>query len=248
MKPDGFFFNFLAVCFILTFSFNITFAQNTATENTFYQQALVNARAVYHQSFCNQSALFNGSEYPEYIFHFESGQPYFYAEESSEGCIVYDGIKYDSILMRYDEIRDLIIINSYTNRIQLWNEKVESFHLFNADFIKLEKDSLSHGLAFNGFYNILYNGKTGLLKKQIRTIIEKITTTEVLRTIDTNDWYYIKKEGKFYPVTSKKNLFKIFEDRKTEVKQFVRSSKLNFRKAPENMLIKTTIYYDSLNK
>jgi hypothetical protein len=249
MRLHSIFCTFFISCFGLLFLSTKLVAQDTATGNSFYNEALLNARAVYYQSFGNQSALYNGSQYGEYLFNFEKGQPFFYSPEPVRGAVIYDGIRYDSVLMRYDEIKDVVVINDYTDRVQLLNEKLEGFSLYQSGFIRLVKDSLSDKLIGTGFYNLLYNGKVQLLKKQIKIIREKATSNaELLRFVDVFDHYFIKKEGQFFPVESKKNLFAILADKKKEVQQFVRTNNLSFRKDPENMLIKTTAFYDSLNK
>jgi len=249
MKSGSILFIFRVCCFLLLSPINTISAQNTVSENSFYLQTLTNARVLYHQSFGGQSALYNGKEYEDYFFGFEKGQPFFYSAQPGMGSIIYDGVRYDSILMRYDEIKDAVVVNHFTDRIQLSNEKVRGFNLYNSTFILLIKDSLSSSLVSSGFYNLLYEGKVSLLKKEIKTLKEITTSTaELLRIIEQKDYYYIKKEDMLYPIKSKKNLLEIFGDKKKEVQKFISANGLNFRKDPQNMLAKTTAYYDSLKK
>jgi hypothetical protein len=237
---------FLSCYFFLFCSGNL-FSQSPGMDNSFYSKALKNSIAVYHQSFGNQSAIYNGPLYNGYAFQFKEGQPCFYSKDVTWGSIIYDGILYDSIVMKYDEIADALIVVNGADQIQLWNEKVDGFHLYDADFTQPQKDSNVSGLVFKGFYNLLYNGKISLLQKQIKVIREVINSSaELLRFVDTKDYYYIKKNGTYYSITSSKNFYKILGDHKTEVKQFVRANKLSFRKDRQNMLIKATAYYDSL--
>jgi hypothetical protein len=245
MKSESCWISVSLICFINLFCSGNLFSQAPAVNDSFYSKALQNSLAVYHQSFGRQSALYNGRLYNEYAFRFEDGQPCFYANKITAGAVVYDGILYDSILMKYDEVADALIINSEAGNLQLWNEKVQSFHLYNADFIQPEKDSNTNGLKFSGFYNLLYKGKVSLLKKEIKTIREAISS-ELLRFVDTKDYYYIKKNEHYYAVSSRKDFYKILGDHKEEVKQFVKTNKLSFRKDRQNMLTKATAYYDSL--
>jgi len=247
MKSGSVLFIFRVGCFLLLSPFNNISAQNTVSVNSFYQQALANAKSVYHKSFRDQSALYNGSN-GDYLFPFEKGYPYFYSIVPGIGSVVYDGINYDSIVMTYDEVKDALVIILGVKRLQLASEKVESFHLFNSDFIKINKDSLAENLVKSGFYNVLYKGKIWLLKKQVKIITEDLKTSQVLHMIDEQDYYYIKMDDKFYLVNSKKNLLKIFSDKKKEVQQFIRVNGLNFRNDRMHMLIETIAYYDSLKK
>lgn len=237
----------LLTCCLLFFSAGNLFSQEQAVNNSFYSKALENSISVYHQSFNDQSALYNGPLYYGYPFTFKEGQPYFNNEEVTFGTVVHEGILYDSIVMKYDEIADALIIFNGADQIQLWNERVESFHLFNADFIQPQKDSTVSGLDFPGFYNLLYNGKTSLLKKEIKLIREQISSSgELQRFVDTKEYYYLKKNGTYYAVTNSKSFYKILGDHKTEVKQFVKSNKLRFRKDKYNTLVRATAYFDSL--
>jgi hypothetical protein len=241
--------NLLLGSFPLFFFLNKTSAQAIISDTSFYASALLNAKALYHEAFGSQSALYNGIQYGEYLFTFSNGgHPFFYSAQPGLGSIVYDGIQYDSVLMSYDETRDVVVINDYTDRIQLHSEKVKSFNLFNADFIRIEKDSLTPNLPATGFYNVLYHGKLSLLKRQIKTIREEIILNELQHFADEKDHYYIKKNDVLYPVGSRNDLLKIFKDRKKEVQQFIKANNLNFRRDREGMMIKTTVYYDNLKQ
>lgn len=249
MKLNVFFITIPLISCTLFFNSNNIFAQGTASDSSFYQKALVNTMAVYHQSFGDQSALYNGSRYGEYLYKFKEGDPYFYSPAPVAGTVIYDGIKYDNILMRYDEIRDELIINDQGNRIQLLKEKVQYFNLYTADFIHIKKDSLVNNFISSGFYNLLYKGKICLLKKEIKTSRDELSIgTELQISIERNDYYYIKKDNKFYPIKNKGNLFNVFEDKKSEVQQFIKANDLSFKRDRQNMLTKTTAYYDSLKK
>ncbi|MEP7143654.1 MAG: hypothetical protein ABI707_12320 [Ferruginibacter sp.] len=234
--------------FPLFFFSNNIFAQDTASESPFYQAALVNAKTVYHQSFGNQSALYNGSKYAEYLFRFTEGHPFFYSAQPARGAVIYDGIRFDSVLMQYDETKDLLVVYDYSDKIQLWSEKVEYFNLFNSDFIRVVKDSFNNSLAGTGFYNLLYKGKICLLKKQIKTVREIITSNELQHFADEKDHYYIKNDDGIHLVKKRKDLFKLLGDRRKEVQQFIRANKLSFRKDRQNMLTQSTTYYDRLKK
>lgn len=247
MKLNSILIVYLLPGFILLLISANVFAQDTASGSPFFQKALLNTRAIYHQSFGDQSALYNGSRYGEYLFKFKEGHPFFYSEEPVAGSVIYDGILYDSVMMRYDEITDVLVINDQANRIQLLSEKVAYFNLYNSNFIRLDKDSLSNNRAGSGFCNLLYKGKICLLKKQIKTIREVITAGLELQLIaDEKDHYYIKKEDSLFQINRSKDLYKLFGARKKEVQKFIKSNGLSYRRNRQNMLTKATAYYDSL--
>ena len=249
MRLNGLLIAFLFSFFFIIFSAGNLLAQDNISDTAFYQKALVNASAVYHQSFGSQSALYNGNKYSQYPYKFKGGHQFFHSIEPVIGAVVYDGIRYDSILMQYDEISDVLVILGPRNWIQLLNGRVERFNLYNSNFVWLEKDSMRNTLDRTGFYNVLYTGQTSLLKKQIKLSREEISSNlEVLHFADEKDHYYIVQHNTYYPVKRKKDLYKIFGDQKKAVQRFVKTNHLNFRKNREAMLTAATAYYDNLKK
>ena len=238
--------SFALFFFTILFSSGKIFSQGADMNDAFYSKALQNSMAFYHQSFGSQSALYNGPTYNGYLFRFKEGHPYFFAEAMTIGSVMYDGIRYDSVLMQYDEIADILVVRNPEGKIRLW-EKVTSFHLYNSEFILLEKDTGLMKAGSSRFYNQLYKGKITLLKKQIKTIREEISNAnELLKFVDQKDHYYILKDGHWYPINSRKDFYKILGEKEGDVKQFVKTYKLSFRKDRQNMLTRATAYYDSL--
>lgn len=239
----------LLVLWLFIFSAQSVLGQQTDSLNSFYQQALHQASAVYHQAFGDQKGLYNGGSYNEYPFKFQDGDPYFNMPDVTRGTVLYDGVQYDSVLMRYNEITDELVVNYYAYRIQLLKPKIENFYLFNTNFIQITKDSSSKNLVGSGFYQLLYNGKISLLKKEIKSIQQNTSTgVDLQNFVDEKDYYYIKREGTYYPVKHKKSFFAVLNDKKREVKEFMRSNGLNFKRDRERTISKTVAYYDSLIK
>jgi len=165
MKSDRMLVLILITGISLFLSFKNVYAQDISVDSSFYKKALIYTEKVYHDSYGDQSALYNGSKYAQYQFRFKEGHPFFYSAELAVGEVIYDGIRYDSIMMSYDETKDVLVINDFGNRIQLLNEKIEQFKIFNSNFIRIEKDSSSNELVSSGFYHVLSEGNLTLLKK-----------------------------------------------------------------------------------
>lgn len=222
-------------------------AQNNT--DRFSNVALENARAVYHQAFGDEIGLYNGKRYIEYLYPFNEGDPYFNKPEPMSGSVFYDGVRYDSVLMRYNEISDELIINYYNEKIQLLKPRIEWFSVSGGYFINLEKDSVNSELYRSGFYNVLYNGSTMLLKKEVKSMQQRLSfNPEIPDYILQHDHYYLLMNGTFRPIKRKKDLLILLEDKKKEVQQFIRQNKLNFKRDRQNMLTQTIAYYDSLKK
>lgn len=239
----------LLTCTIfLTVNLEIS-AQQPSSDNVFYKNAVNNAISRYHQSSGDQSGLYNGSQYGGYNFLFKEGHPYFKTDQFVLGSIFYDGVLYDSVMLLYDEIMEVVVMQNVVIRVQLITDKITAFDINNNSFIRIVKDSNSSVLIATGFYNLLYEGNITLLKKEVKTIREQISNTDGLqRFVDSKIHYYIKKADKYFVIKRKKDLMALFSSHKKQVQQFIKENHLSYRKDRDNTLIKVTAYYDGLKK
>lgn len=219
-------------------------AQDSLANGDFFSKAVENTKAVYHKSFGDYRAVFNGRLYNGYTVKFEEGTPFFYSEKPGLGSVTYDGIDYDSVLLQYDEVADVVIIINNAAKIELDQSKISSFKLFNSLFVPLKKDSSEQS---GKFYNLIYKGNLHLVNRQEKWKQEKyVSTNEIQYYLETKEAYCIIKDGHWHMINSKKSFFNILGNRKAELKKFVRSKKLNYRKDRQNMLVQTIAYYETL--
>jgi hypothetical protein len=223
-------------------------AQSPADDSILYKKAVDNLIALYQQSSGDQTGLYNGSQYSGYPFVFAEGHPFFKDNKPGTGSIVYDNVLYENVLLQFDEVQDVMILDSASRRIQLLNDRITRFTLYNNNFIRIIKDSSNIPLVRTGFYNILYDGNTSLLKKEEKIVREDVTTGVLLRFVDINKFYYIKRNNVYYSIQSKKSMLAFFKDRKKEIRQYIRKNKLSYRKDRDNTLTKVTAYYNQLTK
>jgi hypothetical protein len=237
------------ICVILsTFTIEIS-AQPASSDNVFYKNAVNNAIKLYHQSSGDQSGIYNGSQYGGYNFPFKEGHPYFSTDQFTMGSIEYDGVVYDSVMLLYDEIIEVVVMQNVVIRVQLITDKIAGFKIVNNNFIRIVKDSNSSSLISTGFYNLLYEGNITLLKKEVKSIREQITNTDgLLRFVDQKIHYYIKEADTYHTIKRKKDLLELFSSHKKQVQQYIRENHLSYRKDRDNTLIKVTAYYDGLKK
>ena len=226
-------------------------AQLSTDDSTFYRKAINNSIAAYYNSTGDQSRLYNGTQYPGYPFTFKEGIPFFYSDKPDMGSIVYDGLLYENVLLQYDELGGMVVMQDRAHHILFRNELVSQFSIFNNTFIRIVKDSASRVLYETGYYNLLYHGKTiQVLGKEVKKVREQIQSSAegIWRLIDTKNYFYIRKDNNYYEVEGKKGLLRVYADHKKELQQFIKSNKLSFRKNPEDMLVKASEYYDRLIK
>jgi hypothetical protein len=206
------------------------------------------ALSLYHSYLTPETGLFRGDEYATYDFRLREGNPYFGEKRRRPGTIVYDSVLYKKVLLLYDEVKDLVILYDVSNlfKICLFPELIDRFTIEDHRFIRL-KDSLNPNQPRNGFYEVLYQGKITLLKKEKKTVQEDLYSSTVaeyyIQGADTS--YYLKKNDVYYPVKNTKSLLHALKDRSRDVKRFIRSNGLSMHRDRENTLLKVSAWYDT---
>jgi hypothetical protein len=242
LKYGYIFFTFLAQC-----SYSLISAQSLQNDTNFTSMAVNNAINVYHQLLDRGSGLYNGPEYNNYPFRFEEGSPYFGGNDYIPGSVVYDGVLYLDIFMKYDQLKDVLIIRKDNNAIQLLSEKVSIFKLPDHSFTRILKDNNSGEPAVTGFYEQLYNGHIAVFKKVTKNILENFDMTNgILRSIDQKTYFYLLTNNRYILIKNKGDLIDALPMHKKETRKFIDSGNLNFKKDPADFIVKVATYYDSL--
>ena len=206
------------------------------------------ALTFYHSYLTPETGLFRGIEYAAYDFTLREGNPYFGDKKRRPGTVTYDCVLYNNLLVLYDEVKDNLILYDVTNifKIDLYPDLIDRFTIEDHRFIRL-KDSLNPNQPHNGFYEVLYQGRITLLKKEKKTIVEDLASANVaeyyIRGADTS--YYLKKNNVYYPVRNTKSLLRALKDRSKDVKRFIRSNGLSMRRDREYTLLKVSAWYDT---
>jgi len=214
-----------------------------------YQSAREHTLAVYYNQLKDQSPLLNGSLYAEYEFTFREGSPYFLTEKFTAGSVVYNGVLYNGIPLLYDDLRGLLISKNQVIWLQLINRRVDAFSIANHYFVRFEANSSQNGLPATGYYEVLYAGRSQILKQSFKKIREVLAGNEgVVRFVDETDDYYIKTGNTYQRVKSKSELLDILADHQKELQRMIKKNKLNFRKDKENAMVQSAEYYDQIPK
>ena len=145
-------------------------AQSIKEDSVFYQTALTNTLSIYKNQLGDQSPFYNGSRYSPIGFVFRTGSPYLISDSFNRGSVVYDDILFDSVYLLYEDMRDLLVSRTNSYLLQLVNQRVSSFIISGYSFVRLIADSLHPGIPKTGYYEILYPGRSQLLKKTFKNI------------------------------------------------------------------------------
>lgn len=241
----------LGLLFVSSFkAFPQNFISDTSRQTASFQAAV----NYYHQFLSPETGLYDGSEYTYntyYPIQINEGDPFFLSKNFYTGAVFYNNVLYEKVPLLYDIIKNELLIHDPSNIyiIRLNNERVGWFTIWGHTFIRLIFDSANNSQMRTGFYDLLYNGKTSLYRKDSKTLNENTASAQGINryVVETNE-YFIKKENQFYKVTNKKSLMVVLKNKKKEIGQFIKKNKLNLRKNKNGALIKIAAYYDGITQ
>lgn len=222
--------------------------QSNADDSSAFQTAVANTISIYYNQLGDQSGLYNGRLYARYDFPFAVGSPYFLSSDFNDGSIIYSGVLYTHVPILFDELREQVVTRDHGYGLQLVNERISEFSLLGHRIIRVVGDSLNENSLATGFYDLLYSGKSSVLRKSRENMQEKLTNTEILRIIVTHEDYLIRIGVNYQKVNSKRELLDIMSDHRKQIQQFIKKNRLHYRRDTANTLIKTAAFYDQLSK
>lgn len=229
-------------------SISFSYSQKTGKYSS-SEDDVANAINLYDQFTAKNAPVYNGKEYVFYTFRMK-GYPFFLSEKFSKGWVSYEGKKYESIELEYDLTRNELVVLAPDRRaaMVLHNELVDSFGFAGYKFISLEKNENAR-LDYAGFYNLLYDGKTQILARRKKSIREVIEDKPGVRYFPSQDRFYIHKNGKYYPVNNSKDVYKVFTDKRKQVKKMMRRNHIKIKKGNfENSIVKAAQLYDEFSQ
>jgi hypothetical protein len=202
----------------------------------------------YHAYVAPEVGLYRGMQYVDYDFSIQKGQPFFGPDSIRYGSVWYSGVEYDTVRMLYDQVKNqLVILDPYNvYKISLFMDRVDSFSLDGHLLIRI-RDSLAPPPLRFGYCERIYQGRLVLLMQEQKFLHENImlSSDNVRFYIDGSVSYYLKKDGRYLAVNTKKGLFDFLNDRRrSDIKRIMRKSKLKWRTDKEQLLRLVAAWYD----
>jgi hypothetical protein len=114
--------------------------------------------------------LYNGAEYVGHLPTIK-GHPYI-DSLWRDGSVTYDGVTYQNIHMLYDVVDDVVVVphSDSVYRIQLQSIKINRFRFPITTSYRIVRDTAHNVGLRTGFYDQLYDGRSKVLAKRVKTI------------------------------------------------------------------------------
>jgi hypothetical protein len=241
-------YQYISTCiFLFFFCLLKADAQLSSQDSIIDVQTKDSVVALFNNTIKGNIGLYNGSEYL-YGGHNVKGFPYFKSEDVLKGTVLYDDILYNDVPMRFDLTTNELIILDYTKNfpIKLITSKLDYFVIDSSRFIN---SANNYGIPLpqtTDFYEVLYHNKSTVLARKEKQLILSSKLDENDSHYIEFDWYYIYANDKLYKVDNEKSVLNVFEEKKTDVKKFIKANDLSFKKNFESAVIRTAAYYDQL--
>lgn len=233
------------ICNILLLSF-------TGSSQVYYNDSvLVSGASTYVKSFYNKTRhdynpLYNG------IIHYsypgiDEGTPYFSGENWYKGSVTYEDHTYDSVLMKYDLVKDQLIVMAEENNrmpLELFTPRVKEFSYAGLKFIFIPANS---GLSLEeGFYQQLSIGAIMALCRTENAIEEVIVGDHIERKVTQRKRYYIIDNNRPLVINRQQDLMDAVKKHRQQINEHLRGRKLKFKKNKQLIITAAADLYNKL--
>lgn len=228
---------------VLSILYHAVSAQ-TSTDTLAIARAKANAVKLYNSYIQGQAGVYTGSEYVE-PKRKDDNHPFWKVDDWMWGSVVYNEQLFHRVPFLYDILSDELVTEHYATgkEIVLVREKVSRFTIDGSVFIYMKKEA---GLPVAGFYEEGYNGPAAVLARYEKMFDEKIDSQGITFYYTPKTRFYIRKGEAFSRVRNKRDVLRLFEDKKGQVRSWISKNKIVFSKSNASSFVEVAKYYDSI--
>ena len=150
--------------------------------------------------------------------------------------------------LKYDILENLLVVRGDGDVENTFKDPVSEFTLSVPGKVRLFKNGFTgvSNISHETFFEVLYNGKFKLLKREVKSIVESkgYNTATVTRKIEGVTTYYIAKPDNSVVLVKNNEKSILAAMGKPELSQYVKENKLNLKN--EEDIIKLLTYFSSL--
>jgi hypothetical protein len=188
-----------------------------------------------------QEPIFRGAEYRPFP-PTSGGIIYFQSDTLTRGDVIYHNRLYKNVPLLYDQLTDELVTLTLDggSLIRLYTPKVQGFNIYNSDFIYLP-DSAS--AATGKFWEILFDPKLKIFKKEVKTIEIKVVDHKMARVVRQQIKYRLFLNNADLDISGKQALIEALSDQKPAIGTFMKTNRRRFRKSGFETMIRETVNY-----
>ncbi|MEW5674951.1 hypothetical protein ABGT15_01400 [Flavobacterium enshiense] len=194
------------------------------------QTSIETLSEAFDQTIEKENLNINNGVYHTNIFRISNNKHQYYpSEKFSKGTINYEGQDYFNRSVKYDIYLDNLILQPIESEVVSFNltpQKTGCFKINGRKFIYLNNLDFPMSTIKTGYYeeNICNSNFTFYIRHH-RDKREVIKDVKILIEFDDNYEYFLKKEGAFHKISSRKDVIKIFPQHKRKINDFYLASR-----------------------
>jgi hypothetical protein len=202
-------------------------------------------------SFYGSSDLLNLGEIyqPEHVY--AKGHPYFLTDDYTLASVTVNNVTFENVKARYNLALDQLIVKARVDSgllVSMVTKKdwVNAFRINGHLFVNLNKTL--PGKDVQGYCEEIYKGDKSFYIKYKKNFIDNYDDNApqgFFSKLNVNKYIYLNDN--FIPVNRKKELLKLYTDKKS-IKKFMRTNKINYSKASSDQLKMLMQFCDGLPK
>ena len=177
-----------------------------------------------------------------------TGSPYL-SDKWEKGKVVFDDgsmVSFESL--KYDALEEVLVIKGSDEEDNTFTDPIRGFYLNLSGVNKYFKNGFSgnNGISKKTFFEVIWDGKTKVLKRNMKSVIESkgYNTATVTKKIETSSYYYLTK-GDLIAIPIKNNEKSVLAAlNRPELSKYIKENSLDLKKDED--LGKLLAYYDSL--
>jgi hypothetical protein len=182
-----------------------------------------------------------------------NGSPYLFDEWVKGNVQLADGSIYKNLDLKFDQIGNLLIFLDDNKSPKRFSVPIQAFTLTNANDKDWPRITFRNGFkATDGgteksYYEVLVDGKTKLLKRTIKKIVDERPTGSLVisKQISVTNKYYVNNGDKMIKVKrDNKSILNTLNGKQAELEAYINSNNLNLKE--DAGLVKLLEYYNSL--
>lgn len=220
-------------------------AQSVQGENAIPFEKQAAFQNYYQQYMGAEAPLFNGALYVDYTHTVSGSLPFWNnTRDFVKGSILFNNILYTDVLINYDVYKDKLLIQHPVNykifEVQL--KDITWFDLASYRFTAIHTPE--KGLR-PGFYEVVYSGRnSAVYGRHSKELSQDLSENTARHSLTGKCVYYVYRGGQSFKITTIKSLLQAYKN--DEIKNYIKSSKLNVKKDMQTVLKSVAMYYDQL--
>lgn len=194
----------------------------------------------YRRKAGDQAEMFVGKVEPGYPPTIYLAHPYWLFDEFFPGDVVYNGLLYKSVPVRYDAYLKRLVVNTPNKRMNVYvpMNLVEKFTLGGTEF----------SWRYGEIVAILFSSSRMELVEQVNVALKENIKAQgqVMYDFNRDVRYYVLRGGEVYEVNKLRSVLKLFPGREKVLKRYAKENALDFKLHRQSALITMIKYADEL--